>query len=129
MRENLSWGGCEQHRRRPAYASAQSDQRLWYSLFLKNHKLATSEISIFLASLCSWGDWFETRFAGNPEDRFSHDRAHIVDFRVFETMLSDAGDCLSVHLPDYCDSSIDEIIQQRKSIYNLTGFDVNMCLG
>ena len=24
----------------------------------------------FLASLCSWGDWFETHFAGNPEDRF-----------------------------------------------------------
>ena len=92
-------------------------------------KLATSEISIFLASLCSWGDWFEIRFVGNREDRFSRNKAHIVDFRVFETMLSDAGDCLSVHLPDYCDSSIDEIIQQRKSIYNLTGFDVNMCLG
>ena len=31
----------------------------------------------FLASLCSWGDWFETRFFGNPEDRFSHDEAHM----------------------------------------------------
>ena len=30
-RENLSSGVCEQHRRRPAYASAQSDQRLCYS--------------------------------------------------------------------------------------------------
>ena len=28
MRENLSSGVCEQHRRRPACASAQSDQRL-----------------------------------------------------------------------------------------------------
>ena len=29
-RENLSSGGCEQHRRRPACAFAQSDQRLCY---------------------------------------------------------------------------------------------------
>ena len=31
-RENLSLGVCEQHRRRPACASAQTDQRLCYSL-------------------------------------------------------------------------------------------------
>ena len=36
-RENLSSGVCEQHRRRPACASAQSDQRLCYSLFGKFH--------------------------------------------------------------------------------------------
>ena len=24
----------------------------------------------FLASLCNWGDWFESRFVGYPEDRF-----------------------------------------------------------
>ena len=36
-RENLSSGACEQHRRRPACASAQSDQRLCYSLFEKYH--------------------------------------------------------------------------------------------
>ena len=40
-RENLSLGGggggCEQHRRRPACASAQSDQRLCYSLLGKHH--------------------------------------------------------------------------------------------
>ena len=36
MRENLSLGVCEQHRRRPACASAQSDQRLCYLLFGKN---------------------------------------------------------------------------------------------
>ena len=34
-RENLSSGFCEQHRRRPACASTQSDQRLCYSLFWK----------------------------------------------------------------------------------------------
>ena len=31
----------------------------------------------FLASLCSLGDWFETCFVGNPEDRFSRGEAHI----------------------------------------------------
>ena len=35
MRVNLSSGVREQHRRKPAYASAQSDQRLCYSLFAK----------------------------------------------------------------------------------------------
>ena len=34
-RENLSSGLCEKHSRRPACASAQSDQRLCYSLFGK----------------------------------------------------------------------------------------------
>ena len=34
-RENLSSGVCEQHRRRPACASTQSDQCLCYSLFGK----------------------------------------------------------------------------------------------
>ena len=34
-RENLSSGGCDQHRRRPACASARSDQRLCYSRFVK----------------------------------------------------------------------------------------------
>ena len=34
-RESLSSGVCEQHRHRPACASAQSDQRLCYSLFGK----------------------------------------------------------------------------------------------
>ena len=34
-RENLSLGVCEQHRRRPACASAQSDQRLCYLVFEK----------------------------------------------------------------------------------------------
>ena len=47
-RENLSSGVGKQQRRRPACASAQTDQRLCYS-FLESiiSKLATSEISIF----------------------------------------------------------------------------------
>ena len=36
-RENMSSRVGEQHRRRPACASAQSDQRLCYSLFAKYH--------------------------------------------------------------------------------------------
>ena len=45
-RENLSSRVCEQHRRRPACASAQSDQRLCYSLSEKNSS-PSCEISIF----------------------------------------------------------------------------------
>ena len=40
----------------------------------------------FLTSLCSWGDWFENRFVGNPEDRFSHDEAHLSRNIRFPTM-------------------------------------------
>ena len=36
-RENLSSGVCEQHRRRPACASAHTDQRLCYLPFGKYH--------------------------------------------------------------------------------------------
>ena len=38
-------------------------------------RLATSEISI--ASLWSWGDWFESCFFRNSEDTFCHGEAHI----------------------------------------------------
>ena len=70
--ENLSFGACEQYRRRPAWASVQSDQRLCYSLFGKYiSRLAT------LFSLCSWAGWFESHYAGNPEDGSSHDEAQI----------------------------------------------------
>ena len=47
-----------------------------------------------LASLCSWGDWFESCFIGNPEDRFCHDKAHIITiltsevYRILYTMGS-----------------------------------------
>ena len=40
-------------------------------------KLATGEISYFLESLCSWGDWFESPFVGNPEDSFCRDEVHM----------------------------------------------------
>ena len=34
--------------------------------------------SLEYASLCSLGDWFETRFVGNPKGRLSGDEAHLV---------------------------------------------------
>ena len=34
----------------------------------------------FLASLCSWAYWFESHFAGNPEDKFSRDDPQISQF-------------------------------------------------
>ena len=34
--------------------------------------------SLDYASLCSLGDWFETRFVGNPEDKLTCDEAHLM---------------------------------------------------
>ena len=47
--------------------------------FLKSiiYKLATDENFNILASLCSRGDLFESRFVGNPEHRFCRVEAHI----------------------------------------------------
>ena len=53
-RENLYSGVCEQQRRRPVCASAQSDQRLCYSLIGNGHiQTCYKQISTILASLCS----------------------------------------------------------------------------
>ena len=77
------FGICEQHRRRPACAPAQSDQRLCYSPFGTYHMLTCYRWNFsFLASLCSWGDCFETRFVRNPKDRFSRDEAHLIAFEI-----------------------------------------------
>ena len=71
--------GCEQHRRRPAFTSAQSDQLLCFSLFWKYHIQTCYKRNLnFLASPCNWGDWFESCFVGNPEDRFCHIAAHMM---------------------------------------------------
>ena len=89
-RETLSSGVCEQDRRRPACASAQSDQRLFFC-FLESIicKLAAGEISIFkLVSLAE-----ETGLKHSlskhpppppppppptPENSFSHNEAHMI---------------------------------------------------
>ena len=78
-RENLSSEVCERHRRRPACAFTQSNQRLCYSLIVKYHIQAWYKRNFnFLASLCSWAGWFESRYVGNPEDRFSRVAAHLL---------------------------------------------------
>ena len=73
LRENLSLGVCEQHRRRPAQLISAFVIRVLESILyiLTCYKRNFN----FLASLCSWGDWFEYRFVGNPGDRFSRDEA------------------------------------------------------
>ena len=77
-RTTLSSGGLRttKARGRPACTSPQTYQRLCYSFFGKYHILTYYKRNCyFLASLCSWGDWFESRFVGNPEDRFCRSEA------------------------------------------------------
>ena len=57
-RENLSSLVWEQQRCRPACTSTQSDQPLCYLLYLDLQQVKFN----FLASVCSWGDWFESHF-------------------------------------------------------------------
>ena len=40
-------------------------------------KLATRNFDL-LGSLCRWGDWFEARFVGNPEDKFCRVEAQLM---------------------------------------------------
>ena len=45
----------------------------------------------FLASLCSCGDWYESPFFGNPEDRFSREEAQMYQpmwYRNYHTRKS-----------------------------------------
>ena len=63
-------GFAKQQRRRPAWASAQPDQRLCYSLFGKYHTYTCYKQNFnFLASLCSGPGWFESHLVGNPKDK------------------------------------------------------------
>ena len=59
------FGVCEQKRRRPACASAQSGQRHCYSLIGKDHM---NYLNLSQANFqYSRGDRFEYRFVANPE--------------------------------------------------------------
>ena len=90
-RENLSSVVCEQQRRRPACASAQSDQRLCFSRFGKYHIQTCYKPNFnFLAGPCNWEEWFESRVAGNPEDRFSRDVAQPKKYCIYP-LLPDRG--------------------------------------
>ena len=91
-RENLSSGFCEQQRCRPACAPVQSDRHLCYSCIGKFHILTCYKQNFnILPSLCSWGDWLESRFVGNPEDRFCCDEAQIILITVKNVVKPPGG--------------------------------------
>ena len=79
----------------------------------------------FLASLCSLGDWFETRFVGNPEDRFSRDAAHL---------YSRYGLCRPVAELDVCEAGekAEDILVQPNDFdgqtYTRVGWFLFVCL-
>ena len=98
--ETLSSRVCKQHRRRPACASAQSDQRLCYSLFGKYHILPCFKQNFtILASLYSWRDWFKSRFFWNPKDRVSCVEAHIIIANIFMSLMRSC-----FHIPGFEDA-------------------------
>ena len=69
------FGVGNQQRRRPACASAQSNQRHCFSLIgMYCIKTCYKWNFTILASICGWADWFESHFIRNLEDRFSRVR-------------------------------------------------------
>ena len=56
--------------------------------------------SNFLASLCSWGDWFESHIVWNPEDRFCHIEAHIITYYIKLDTFKRSGKSI-VHVQVY----------------------------
>ena len=114
----------EQLRRRPACASAQSDQRICYSLICKLSYLDLLRVKFnFLASPCSCEDCFESRFVGNPEARFcrvaAHFSFHRYVFLIHQIEVSKYVDkeCLSHHM------------QSRSLIGTYVGLHLNIMSG
>ena len=78
-RETLNSGVCEQHMRRTACASAQSDQRLFIRFLLSIIcKLAAGEISIFKLVSIAEETGLKHSLSKPPEDRFSQNEAHML---------------------------------------------------
>ena len=73
VQENLCSRICEKQRHRQPCASAQSDQRLSYSL----SKLATSKISIFYHVVEAEQAGLDMTCSETTEDRFSRVKAHM----------------------------------------------------
>ena len=69
---------CEQQRRKPACATAQSDQPLCNSLIFRLVVSQPCFVQMFNipASLCGWAGWFEHNYVGNIADKFSLDETH-----------------------------------------------------
>ena len=95
------FGVCKQQRCRPAYASAQSDQHLCYSLIGKYHiETCIKQIFNFLSSFSSWGNWFESRFVRNSEDRVCRLEAQIISVFPHKLIVYLPSLSISVKLTD-----------------------------
>ena len=115
---------CEQQRGRPACASAQSDQRLYFSLFGKYHTQTSYKRNfIFLASPCNWGDWFESRFVRNPEDRFCRVTAHMCMVMCSRNITLQYLTCYLLHLPLNFEASAANSVDCSPPLLNSGDFD------
>ena len=66
--ENLSSGICKQQRRRPAFATGQTDQHLCFLLIGRNHLSTCYKRNFnFLPYLGGLEHWFGYVLVGNPE--------------------------------------------------------------
>ena len=74
------FGACEQQKRQPASLRIRT---VWSAPLLFAYwkvpylDLLQAKSFSLIAGLCSWADWFESHFVGNPEDRVSRVAAHI----------------------------------------------------
>ena len=69
---------CEQQRCRSACASAQSDQHLCFRYL--DSIIPILDKSKTLTGLCSWAGRSESYLVADPDDRFSHDEAQLLQF-------------------------------------------------
>ena len=87
--ENLSSGFANNKAQTSLCTSVQSDQRLCYSIYVK-YSSQTWSVQNFniLTCLCSWVDWTEYRFVGNPNDTFCHIEAHFGRICFFSRFIT-----------------------------------------
>ena len=79
---------CEQQRRRSACASAQSDQRLCYSLLRKFNICSFYRQNLkSRISLYCWADQFESYMVANLEDKISRDVVHMLNMALLKIDL------------------------------------------
>ena len=68
-----------------SYASASLLFDFWKVSYLNLLQAKFQTIFKFLASLCSWGDWSESYFVGNPEDWFCRGEVQVMS--VYKTTI------------------------------------------
>ena len=62
---------------------AQTDQHICYSFWKVLYLNLLQANFQFLTNLCSCGDWFESHFDGNPEDKFCPVEAYIINGVIY----------------------------------------------